>query len=156
MKTMKRISIENYIATNNPRELNSILSKMGIPKAKSVVDASNKIRYLMSKGEEDVIKEISKIDTPYRRLILSSIEQKQEQVSNACGCSSFSSEETSNCDGKKCKCNYSFDDSEKNKKEDSKKENDLENKKERTFESFVPYVGVGLLLILTTAVLVKS
>jgi hypothetical protein len=148
MKT--KISIEHYIATNNPLELNYLLNKRGIPSAKNVPDAIKKLRYVMTKEGNNVLKEIAEINTPYRDLILSAIDKKEEK-SNACGCSSFNGETFSNCEGGNCKCKSNFDDD--GKSDDSKK--NIKSNEDK-IEKFIPYVAVGLLLIVTTAVLIKN
>jgi hypothetical protein len=147
-----KISIEHYIATNNPSELNSLLNKRGIPSAKNVPDAINKLRYVMSKEGNNALKEIAEINTPYKDLIISAIDKKEEK-SNACGCSSFNGENNSNCDGANCKCKSNFDDNKEVKKDENKK--DIKANEDK-IEKFVPYLAVGLLLIVTTAVLIKK
>jgi len=122
-----KVTIEHYIATNNPNEAQVILAKYGV-KAANMSDLIRKMHHVMKKHGETAVTDFASINTPYRSLLLSTIkpvsttttiatEKKSgacgcessadgsEESSNACGCSGADGEETSGCDGKKCSCN---------------------------------------------------
>lgn len=90
------ISIEKYIALNNPREVAAILEAHGSRK----IDKTNILdvvhRFTDKKGDF-AFEELAKIDTPYRRLILSTI--KEEKKSGCAGCGGTCGEKKSNCCG---------------------------------------------------------
>jgi len=157
-----KISIEHYIATNNPSEVNAMLTRRGIPAPKNLPDAIKKLRFVMAKEGNNLIKEIASIPTPYQELILST-QDKGETNSNACGCSGFNGEKTSNCSGNpKCSCSCG----EKKSNQDGQAEQATaqpkqvvvvpEQQQEDKFQKVVPFVAIGLLLVITTAVLVKK
>jgi|ERR1035437_10401306 hypothetical protein len=104
-----KLSIEHYIATNSPDATNEVLDKYGITKARDIKDLVKKVHFVVRKHKPSMI-DLAKIDTPYRQLILASVqpekapepEHKVETKSNACGCnSSFNGDEeqNSNCSG---------------------------------------------------------
>lgn len=117
-----KVTIEHYIATNNPNEAQTILAKYGV-RASNMSDLIRKMHRVMKTHGESAVKDFASIDTPYRSLLLSTIkpiapivtETKSsacgcsgvdgEESSNACGCSGADgSEETSGCDGCGGKC----------------------------------------------------
>lgn len=102
------ISIEEYVALNNPKASKQLLAKYGIPNPTSVEDMVTKVEFITKKYREDGLAEIASIDTPYRRLILASIDnsddEKQEEVktesrSNCVGCGGACGAKKSNIDG---------------------------------------------------------
>lgn len=149
-----KISIEHYIATNNPNAVNQMFAKRGIPASKNLQDSIQKIRFIMSKEGDSAAKELANIDTPYHSLIESSHDVK----SNACGCSGAdgSNEESSNCSGKPdCGCD------KKSNADDAnapliKLAAPQPTTEKGTIEKYIPLISVGLLLVVVTAVLVKK
>jgi hypothetical protein len=105
-----KMTIEHYIATNSPDAVNEVLDKYGITKARDMSDLVKKVHFVVRKHKPSMI-DLAKIDTPYKRLILASVqpekapepehkEAKVETKSNACGCKSSSDDEqNSNCSG---------------------------------------------------------
>lgn len=157
-----KISIEHYIATNNPSEVNAMLTRRGIPSPKNLPDAIQKLRFVMAKEGNSIMKEIASINTPYQELIMST-QDKGEDKSNACGCSGFNGEQTSNCAGNpNCSCSCG----EKKSNQDGQAEQAaaapaqpvvvVPEQKDDKFQKAVPFVAIGLLLVITTAVLVKK
>lgn len=120
--TMK-VTIEHYIATNNPNEAQAVLSKYGV-RVKNMPDMIRKMHMVMKQYGEKAVRDFAAINTPYKSLLLSTlpaavpssaVETKSsacgcsssadgEESSNACGCSGADGEEMSGCDGKKCNC----------------------------------------------------
>jgi hypothetical protein len=116
-----KVTIEHYVATNNPIQAQAVLDKYGVPKAKSMSDLVKKVHYVVLKHKDFAITDLSKIDTPYRRLILANIPMPKptpaepteskisplatetilavEKTSGACGCSGIDGEQQSNCSG---------------------------------------------------------
>jgi hypothetical protein len=160
-----KISIEHYIATNNPIEVSAILTKRGIPAPKNIADAIQKLRFVMSKEGNKVSEELAGIKTPYQELIVSSQEDKSEDKSNACGCSGFDSEQSSGCNGdKSCSCNKSSNvEGESAEKQVAPvaaapvaaAPATTETTKDMMTKA-APLVVIGLLLVVTTAVLMKK
>lgn len=105
-----KLSIEQYIITNNPKAVHALIAKYGLPKAKNWADLERKLRFLMENKKETIVDDLRNIDTDYKALILSGVNEVKpiavEKKSNSCGCSGFDSDESSNCDGdSKCaKC----------------------------------------------------
>jgi hypothetical protein len=112
-----KLTIEHYVATNNPIQAQAVLDKYGVPKANSMNDLLKKVHYVVLKHKDFAMNDLSKIDTPYRRLILANIPVPAnkptettspsstetvlavEKLSNACGCSGIDGEPKSNCAG---------------------------------------------------------
>ena len=111
-----KITIEHYIATNNPSQAQAVLDKYGVPKATSMTDLLKKVHYVILKHKDFAMNDLAKIDTDYKRLILANIPAPKpvevstpspsetetvlavEKLSNACGCSGMDGEH-SNCSG---------------------------------------------------------
>ena len=164
-----KISIEHYIATNNPLAVELLLKKRGIAASKNLPDAIQKLRFVMAKEGDNVIKELSNIDTPYQNLILST----QEKTSSACGCSGADgdSEESSSCAGNPaCKCNGDSNfrggasvQGKVSSGVDGQPQTQqpiipvvTEPKKEDVMSKAMPLIAIGLLLVVTTAVLMRK
>lgn len=103
-----RISIEQYVAVENPKAASQFLTKYGVPPANSLKDLADKMEVITYKYRELALQDLATIDTPYRRLIMDSINTEvavatlmPENVSNCSGgCSCNKAvEEKSNCDG---------------------------------------------------------
>lgn len=78
-------TIETYIALNNPKEAVRVLElELGAPKVTGHADLIRKIHYATEKFGLSAFNKLAMIDTPYRRLILSQIDEKK---SNCGGCS---------------------------------------------------------------------
>lgn len=102
------ISIEQYVAAENPRAANQMLTKYGMPPATSLKDLAEKLSVVTFKYRALAFADLATIDTPYRRLIMDSVNTEvavatllPENVSNCeggCGCKS-KVEEKSNCTG---------------------------------------------------------
>lgn len=159
-----RITIEHYIATNNPAAVDGMLSKRGIPRAKNLPDAISKLRTILKREGDIAAKELASIQTPYQQMISST----QETTSNACGCK----EDKSNCCG--------FDSEIELPNEITKNGNSAKMASEPTpvptptpaptptpteasetarddkMTKAMPYVAVGLLLVVATAILIKK
>ena len=154
-----RIAIEHYIATNNPAAVDNMFAKRGIPSAKNLPDAINKIRMILKKEGDSAAKELASINTPYQQMIAAS----QDVQLNACGCSGADgSEKKSNCCGVDGNGN-----SEKEQKTEPTEPTTqtpsvpIETAKEKIIvedkmTKAMPYVAVGLLLVVTTAILIKK
>jgi hypothetical protein len=103
-----RISIEQYVAVENPRAASQMLTKYGIPPATSLKDLAEKMEVVTYKYRALAFADLAAIDTPYRRLIMDSVNTEvavatllPENVSNCdggCSCKS-KVEEKSNCTG---------------------------------------------------------
>jgi len=92
------ISIEKYVALNNPKAAKEFLSKYGFEPASSIDDLVYKVESASLHFREKALEDLANIDTPYRRLILSSTESVDEGKSNCCGCS-CKTEKSSNING---------------------------------------------------------
>ena len=154
-----KISIEHYIATNNPKEVAAILTKRGIPAPKNIADAIKKLKFVMSKEGNAVTKELANIETPYQALILSTQDDNSEDKSNACGCSGFDGEKKSNCSGD-CSCNKKSNatgDEEPTKAvvAPAPAPTPTETTKD-ALNKHAPIIALGLLLVISTAVLMKK
>lgn len=95
------MTIEKYLAENNPQEVAAILELNGSRKINKKNIEAVLLRFTEKKGDF-AFEQLAKIDTPYRRLILSNSdsENKAEAKSNCggdedCGCA----EKKSNCCG---------------------------------------------------------
>ena len=64
-----KVTIEHYIATNNPNAAQAVLAKYGVPAASSMTDLIKKIHYIVAKHKEIAILDLSTIETPYKKLI---------------------------------------------------------------------------------------
>ena len=152
-----RITIEHYLATNNPREVEELLKRKGVPPPKNLPDAIGKLNLLMKREGNEIVKELSLIKTPYSDLNLST---QEEKVSSACGCSSFGGnggEQISNCSG--CdKCPKSNADAEQpsGQAQPQAQAQPSTQETEDKVAKYAPIVAIGLLLVVTTAVLVKK
>lgn len=103
-----RISIEQYIAVENPKASSQFLTKYGVPAATSLKDLAEKMEVITYKYRDLAFADLATIDTPYRRLIMDSVNTKvavatlvPENVSNcdgACSCND-KAEKKSNCTG---------------------------------------------------------
>ena len=81
------MTIEKYIADNSPREVVAILEANGAQR-KITKDNIEEVLLRYTKAKGDVaFSQLAQIDTPYKRLILSSVPEKK---SGACGCSNCS------------------------------------------------------------------
>lgn len=149
-----KISIEHYIATNNPSEVAAILTKRGIPAPKNLPDAIKKLQFIMSREGNNVTKELASINTPYQSLILSSQDDVSEDKSNACGCSGFDGEKKSNCSGD-CSCNKKSNATGDEEPKATVSPAPTETTKDNLVK-YAPIAAVGLLLIIGTAILVKK
>lgn len=153
-----KISIEHYIATNNPRAVEELLKRKGIPAPKNLPDAIGKLNLLMKREGNEITKELSEIKTPYQLLVLSS--KEDEKTSSACGCSGFggNGEQLYNCSG----CPKSNADAEKSETQQTNPANTTttstvsKEEKEDGVTKYAPLVAIGLLLVVTTAVLIKK
>lgn len=167
-----KISIEHYIVTNNRPAVEAMFKKRGIPPSKNLPDALQKLRAIMAKEGHNALDEIAGISTPYQQLILSTHEGvKPEAKSSACGCSGADGEKSSSCDGA-CKCGgkcggkkSSFDNNDNlvfNADGGSQAPSTpapttpVTQKVEESITKHAPFLVVGLLLVLTTAVILKK
>lgn len=93
---MTTTSIEEYVALNNPREVAAILEANGSRKIdkKNILEVVH--RFTDKKGDY-AYELLSKIDTPYRRLILSQIKEEKSSCSGCGG--TCGGEKKSNCCG---------------------------------------------------------
>ncbi len=165
-----KISIEHYIVTNNPASVNAMFVKRGIAPAKNLADGIQKLRYILAKEGQAALDEVGGIDTPYQKLIISTHHVPQpESKSNACGCSGADGEKTSNCSGTDCKCgksNFVNNDNLVFNADGTGTTAPVTTpapaspitpqKVEDTINKHAPLLVVGLLIILTTAVLIKK
>lgn len=99
------MTIEKYLAENNPQEVAAILELNGSRKINKKNIEAVLLRFTEKKGDF-AFEQLAKIDTPYRRLILSNSdsENKAEAKSNCggdedCGCAEKKSNCCSNADG---------------------------------------------------------
>lgn len=99
-----KLSIEHYLASNNPVAVNQLLQKNGIKNQVDMLGMIKGLQYVMQKKGNQIAGDLAAIDTPYKLLILSHVPEVREAVSNACGCSHFAGEDTSNCAGCGGKC----------------------------------------------------
>ena len=128
-----KVTIEHYIATNNPNAAQALLEKYRVPAAKSMADLIKKLHYIVAKHRDVAVLDLATIETPYKKLMVATqktvapIIQEAAKVvnetpvivptpaptpasevkSNACGCSGFDGEEKSNCSGCGGKCGMS-------------------------------------------------
>lgn len=103
-----RISIEQYVAVENPKAAGQFLTKYGVPPANSLKDLADKMEVVTYKYRELALADLATIDTPYRRLIMDSVNTEvavatlmPENISNCdggCSCKG-KVEEKSNCTG---------------------------------------------------------
>ena len=99
-----KVSIEEYIATNNTRESMLFVYDNGLPKPKNMADLIHKMRYILKHKKDAAFERIAEIDTPYKRMILayngtssSSFDANTETASKNNGCEDV--EKKSNCSG---------------------------------------------------------
>ena len=84
------LTIESYIATNNPKESVRILREFGAPatKAGDYKDLLNKLHLATDKFGMRALEKMASIETPYRSLILTEYAKNHtEEKSNCGGCS---------------------------------------------------------------------
>lgn len=150
-----RITIEHYLATNNPREVEELLKRKGVPPPKNLPDAIGKLNLLMKREGNEIVKELALVNTPYRDLILST-SKEDEKTSSACGCSGFGGnggEQMYNCSGCPSKSNA---DAEQQPSQPKSQPQPPAQETEDKVAKYAPIVAIGLLLVVTTAVLVKK
>lgn len=87
---MKKLSIESYIADQNPTEVMALLKEMGCPKPKNFDDMVAKLHIATKKYGEKAFERLAEIDTPYRSLILASQEDEKSNCSGGCKCGKMS------------------------------------------------------------------
>lgn len=143
-----KVLIEHYVASNNIDGVNRMLNKYGVPTAKDTADAIQKLRYLLKSKGNEAMQELLSIATPYRDMVVA-VQGTDEGKSNACGCGSgFDGENKSNCGGNSdCKCNQ---------KSNVEGTPDATPAKMDLKKDILPLVAIGLLLVATTAVLIKK
>jgi hypothetical protein len=160
-----RISIEQYIAVENPNASSQFLTKYGVPAATSLKDLADKMAVVTFKYRDLAFADLAAIDTPYRRLILDSIDTKvavatllPENVSNcdgACSCND-KVEKKSNCSGG-CDCkksNAEGDSSESKivKKEVATAESTNSNSKAESMDKYImPTLAIVVIAALIIA-----
>ena len=83
---MKAQTIETYIAINNPKATARALEEMGAPKVKSNEDLLAKVHFATDKFGMKAFEKLAQIDTPYRKLILSTLETKSNCGGGCSGC----------------------------------------------------------------------
>ncbi len=100
-----RVSIEQYVTINNPNAASQLLVKYGVQPATSLQDLSQKVEMITYKYKDLAFMDLANIDTPYRRLILSSNQNllaseqlPTEAKSNCTGCGGTCGEKKSNID----------------------------------------------------------
>lgn len=122
-----KVSIEHYLASNNPMSVNQLLQKNGLKNQVDVLGMIKGLQFLINKKGNAIVSDLADIDTPYKSLILAKYLPSGEIKSNACGCSGFNGEEKSNCAGCVGKCggmsNATGDAVASNPASDSKKDN---------------------------------
>jgi hypothetical protein len=154
------LSIEQYIATNNPLAANNFVVKHGLKRPKNHLELVKKINYILKNKGKDAFVELSEIDTPYKRLV----SDFKETKSNACGCSGVSSadgEEQSNCSGCPKYDNKSSADGDDNKTTPAvNKTSDNQSVKvltpETAFKKYAPLATVVLLGGILVALIAKK
>lgn len=79
------MTIEEYIALNNPKATARVIEAMGAPKIipGDMKDLNKKVLYATNTFGLKAYEKLAEIDTPYRKLILSTI---SEGKSNCAGC----------------------------------------------------------------------
>jgi hypothetical protein len=85
-------SIETYVALNNPKDATIAVERMGAPKVTGHGDLVKKLHYATEKFGMKAFEKLAMIDTPYRKLILSQIE---ETKSGCGGCSGATGDQSS-------------------------------------------------------------
>ncbi len=176
-----KLSIEEYLVTNNSKAIGAILSKYNIPSPKSPSDMVRKLRFVMKNHKETITDDLRNVNTDYKALILSGI-KPVESKSNACGCSGADGstsnasgavgEVSSNCDGASCKCgseksNIRGKSDWKDYKNDTRSNADGDqtpatttpSKVDKTisdFNKFVPALIGGSLFVIAIAMIVKK
>ncbi len=142
-----RVSIEQYITINNPNAASQLLVKYGVQPATSLQDLSQKVEMITYKYKDLAFMDLANIDTPYRRLILSSnqnllaSEQLPTEVkSNCTGCGGTCGAKTSGADGKT--------EAKVEPKAPEKKEVvPTEKSSSNTMKEFMPFAVLGLFVI---------
>ena len=89
------MTIEEYLVLNNPREVAALLESHG-SRPVNKKNIREIIQRFTDKKGDFAYYELAKIDTPYKRLILSTIE---ENKSGCSGCGGTCGEKKSNCCG---------------------------------------------------------
>ncbi len=68
-----KLTIEHYIASNNPGAAQQVIQKYGVPQAHDMHDLLRKVHAVVLKNKGAAMMDLASIDTPYRQLILSSL-----------------------------------------------------------------------------------
>lgn len=160
-----RISIEQYVAVENPNASSQMLTKYGVPSATSLKDLATKLEVITYKYRELALADLATIDTPYRRLIMDSMNTEvavatilPENVSNCdggCSCKS-KVEEKSNCSGS-CGCKKSNVDVDLSTTKNEKKEVVTEDKTsiaKTSTESMDKYMMPTLAIVAIAALII--
>ncbi len=89
-----KISIEQYVSLNNPKAAKQFLEKFGFEPARSLEDLIHKVESATLHYRQDALEELGSIDTPYRRLILSTVgeDESKSNCSGGCSCSKSNAE----------------------------------------------------------------
>lgn len=160
-----RISIEQYVAVENPNAASKMLAKYGVPPANSLKDLATKLEVITYKYRELALTDLATIDTPYRRLIMDSMNTEvavatllPENVSNCdggCSCKN-KTEEKSNCTGcgGTCGGKKSNVDGDSSASKDEKKEVSSEAKVNVASEGMDKYMMPTLAIVAIAALII--
>ncbi len=88
------MTIEKYVAINNPQEAAKVIYELGAPKVTSNQDLLSKLNHATKQFGDKAFEKLAQIETPYRSLILT-YSEKKSNCSGDCKCS----EKKSGCCG---------------------------------------------------------
>lgn len=159
-----RISIEQYVAVENPKAASQFLTKYGVPQATSLKDLADKMEVITYKYRELALADLANIDTPYRRLIMDSVNTEvavatliPENVINydgGCSCKNKKEEKKSNCSGD-CGCKKSNIEGDSIENKIESKEINSDNKKTvSSQEGMDKYIMPTLAIVAIAALLI--
>lgn len=151
---MSKISIYEYVADNNPQQVDALLQQFGYPPTASIPKLVKALKQEVSRGNEQILFSLADIH-PDADLIESRKKSNQSKSNtfNACGACSLS------CDGSKtCNCNkgsntYSADASPANPNGNTK--NGTENSQPVTLVNYTPIIiGLAATVVVSTVLIV--
>jgi hypothetical protein len=73
------LTIEQYIATSNPKAAKEFVVKYGLPPAKSWSDLLKKMQFILKKNKDTAFSDLASIDTPYKHLITDIVSAEKEK-----------------------------------------------------------------------------
>ena len=73
------LTIEQYVATSNPKAAKEFVVKYNLPPAKSWSDLLKKMEFILKKHKDKAFADLASIDTPYKHLVTDVVSAEKEK-----------------------------------------------------------------------------